>query len=219
MEARARCKMFSTFQLLLVESFILGVFTQLTGNISEHKIASFDNPIKSSATVITRLDHFVVQQDTGEVYVGAVNYLYKLDKDLKQVDNISTATCYEETCLNYNKVLVLHDGRLITCGSEFKVSAGIDQCQSRRPRDLVGDGNQRNQVVSYGTRSTASIVAPGKYNGNPSTQLYVATSYSPQADYERVPPITRRLLVTGGGFMFAGGEDTTELGPYNVPHL
>ncbi|XP_022105359.1 plexin-B-like isoform X2 [Acanthaster planci] len=196
------------FRLLLINVFLPAVYAEWSGSLSAYEVSSFENPIKLSEIVRTRLDHFDVDQDIGEVYVGAVNYLYKLNKDLKQVANVSTATCYEETCRNYNKVLVLHDDRLITCGSEFVETPRLDQCQSRRLRDLVGDGSQRNLIVSFGMRSTASIVAPGKYNGNPSTQLYVATSYSPQAEYERVPPITRRLLVTGNGFMFADGEDT-----------
>ncbi|XP_038061354.1 plexin-B-like, partial [Patiria miniata] len=209
MATRGRAKpiLILAFQLLLIGGLVPSVCMEWSGRgtLADYEVASFDNPIEKTVTVTTQLDHFAVQPETGDVYVGAVNYLYKLNKELKQVTNVST--CSEDTCLSYNKVLALHAGMLITCGTERPNS---DQCQLRSQDDLEGDGSRRGRVVAFGTKSTASIIAP--VGMNPSTpRLYIANTYSTEGDYQDIQPIARRLVSSGGGFMFAdSGTDAVQ---------
>ncbi|XP_033647915.1 plexin-B-like [Asterias rubens] len=186
------------------------------GNLSAYEIASFKNPVQVIQIVKTQLDHFFIHPDTGDIYIGAVNYIYRLDENLVQVVNVSTATGAGEQYVNYNKILVLQGGRLITCGSERNPAMRITWCASRNEDDLLEDGltGQNDfEVAAFGNYTTESIVAPGLYNGARVSRLYVVTSYCEEGcQYWSVPPVSRRLLVAGEGFMFANiDDDSVEL--------
>ncbi|XP_038061689.1 plexin-B-like [Patiria miniata] len=207
MATRGRAKpiLILAFHLLLIGGLVPSVRMEWSGRgtLANYEVASFDNPIEKTVAVTTQLDHFAVHPETGDVYVGAVNYLYKLNKELKQVTNIST--CSEDTCLSYNKVLALHDGKLITCGTERPY---LDQCQLRSQDDLEGDGSRRGRVVAFGTKSTASIIAPVGMNLS-TPRLYIANTYSTEGNYQDIPPIARRQVSSGEGFMYAGVQTDT----------
>lgn len=87
---------------------------------------------------VERMNHLVVDKNTGRVYVGAVNRLYQLSPDLDLVvkeitgpkpdsPECSTMDCPAESTRklldNVNKALVLDytTTRLISCGSLFQV--------------------------------------------------------------------------------------------------
>ncbi|XP_033645766.1 plexin-B-like [Asterias rubens] len=202
--------------LLLICVFLPAVYSQSQpwiGNLSAYELASFRNPVQVIQIVKTQLDHFSIHPDTGDVYIGAVNYIYRLDENLVQVVNVSTATGAGEQYVNYNKILVLQGGRLITCGSERNPAMGIRWCASRNEEDLLdgSTGQSDNEVAAFGNYTTESIVAPGLYNGDSVSRLYVATTYCREGcdGTWSVPPVSRRLLLEGVGFMFALPDDDT----------
>ena len=123
-------------KLLLTCVFLPAVYSHWIGNLSVYEISSFNNPIKPGITVTTQLDHFSVHLESGDVYIGAVNYIYRLDMNLVQVVNVSTATGVGEDYVNYNKILVLQGGWLITCGSE-----NSGKCRRRNEGDLLHDAS------------------------------------------------------------------------------
>ena len=88
---------------------------------------------------VERMNHLVVDKNTGRVYVGAVNKLYQFTPDLKLVvkeitgpkndsPDCSMLDCPREVSKklldNVNKALVIDytTSRLISCGSLFQVS-------------------------------------------------------------------------------------------------
>lgn len=89
---------------------------------------------------VERMNHLVVDKNTGRVYVGAVNRLYQLSPDLDLVvkeitgprpdsPECSTMDCPNDATRkpmdNVNKALVIDytTTRLISCGSLFQVNS------------------------------------------------------------------------------------------------
>lgn len=104
---------------------------QLT-NAADAIVAQFHDP------EVDRMNHLVVDKNTGRVYVGAVNRLYQLSPDLNLVvkeitgpkedsPECSMIDCPREAVRklldNVNKALVIDytTTRLISCGSLFQV--------------------------------------------------------------------------------------------------
>ena len=96
-------------------------------------VAQFHDP------EIERMNHLVVEKNTGRVYVGAVNRLYQLSPDLNLVakevtgPKMDSPECSMIDCPpgitrklfdNINKALVIDytSSKLISCGSLFQVS-------------------------------------------------------------------------------------------------
>ncbi|KTG39059.1 hypothetical protein cypCar_00002597 [Cyprinus carpio] len=109
------------------------------------------------------LTHLVVHNKTGEVYVGAVNWIYKLSSNLTKLRShvtgpvVDNEKCYPppgvQSCphelsqtSNVNKLLLLDSGqnRLIACGS---TSQGI--CQFLRLDDLFKLGEPHHRKEHY----------------------------------------------------------------------
>ena len=110
-------------------------------------LLKFSSEMHASAEVILnqfhdpdveRMNHLVVDKNTGRVYVGAVNRLYQLAPDLNLVVKVVTGPkkdnpdCSMMDCPkdvekkltdNVNKALVIDytTSRLISCGSLFQV--------------------------------------------------------------------------------------------------
>ncbi len=207
MATGARSSLLSMGRLVLLSLIFVcipAVYSQSQpwiGNLSAYEIASFKNPVQVKRIVRTQLDHISVHPETGDVFVGAVNYIYRLDEYLVQVVNVSTATGVGEEYVNYNKILVLQGGRLITCGSEWS-----GRCTSRNETDLSSLGNSMHSVTSFGNDTTESIVVLGLENRVNVLKMYVAATYCSDCDGGKPPPICRRLLEEQG-FMFAPLEE------------
>ncbi|XP_031422619.1 plexin-A1 isoform X4 [Clupea harengus] len=158
------------------------------------------------------LTHLVVHNKTGEVYVGAVNWIYKLSSNLTQLRShmtgpvVDNEKCYPppgvQSCPhelvqtnNVNKLLLLDYGqnRLIACGS---TSQGI--CQFLRLDDLfkLGEPHHRKEhyLSSVSEAGTMSGVVINGYEGGGSTgKLFVGTPIEGKSEY--FPTLSSRKLM------------------------
>ncbi|KAM4738045.1 plexin-A1-like isoform 1-T1 [Anableps anableps] len=158
------------------------------------------------------LTHLVVHNKTGEVYLGAVNWIYKLSSNLTKLRSHVTGPvtdnprCYPppgvQSCphelvqtSNVNKLLLLDaaHNRLIACGS---TSQGI--CQFLRLDDLfkLGEPHHRKEhylssVAEAGTMSGV-VIPPDIFGGG--GKLFVGTPIDGKSEY--FPTLSSRKLMS-----------------------
>uniref|UniRef100_A0A3B3C5S2 Plexin A1a n=1 Tax=Oryzias melastigma TaxID=30732 RepID=A0A3B3C5S2_ORYME len=158
------------------------------------------------------LTHLVVHNRTGEVYLGAVNWIYKLSSNLTKLRSHVTGPvtdnprCYPppgvQSCphelvqtSNVNKLLLLDaaHNRLIACGS---TSQGI--CQFLRLDDLfkLGEPHHRKEhylssVAEAGTMSGV-VISPDIFSGD--GKLFVGTPIDGKSEY--FPTLSSRKLMS-----------------------
>ncbi|XP_040910613.1 plexin-A1-like [Toxotes jaculatrix] len=172
----------------------------------------------SSATLLSfsppegGLTHLVVHNKTGEVYLGAVNWIYKLSSNLTKLRSHVTGPvtdnprCYPppgvQSCphelvqtSNVNKLLLLDaaHNRLIACGS---TSQGI--CQFLRLDDLfkLGEPHHRKEhylssVAEAGTMSGV-VISPDLFGEG--GKLFVGTPIDGKSEY--FPTLSSRKLMS-----------------------
>nr|XP_061829776.1 plexin-A1-like isoform X2 [Nerophis lumbriciformis] len=158
------------------------------------------------------LTHLVVNNKSGEVYLGAVNWIYKLSGNLTKLRSHVTGPvtdnprCYPppgvQSCPyelvqtpNTNKLLLLDDAhnRLIACGS---TSQGI--CQFLRLDDLfkLGEPHHRKEhyLSSVAEASTMSgvVISPDVFGGG--GKLFVGTPIDGKSEY--FPTLSSRKLMS-----------------------
>ncbi|KAL7859458.1 hypothetical protein SRHO_G00146050 [Serrasalmus rhombeus] len=157
------------------------------------------------------LTHLVIHNKTGDVYIGAINWIYKLSSNLTKLRShvtgpvVDNEKCYPppgvQSCPhelsqtnNVNKLLLLDSGqnRLIACGS---TSQGI--CQFLRLDDLfkLGEPHHRKEhylssVSEAGTMSGVVISGP---QGVSSGKLFVGTPIEGKSEY--FPTLSSRKLM------------------------
>uniref|UniRef100_A0A8C8S4B9 Sema domain-containing protein n=1 Tax=Pelusios castaneus TaxID=367368 RepID=A0A8C8S4B9_9SAUR len=154
------------------------------------------------------LTHLAVHRETGEVFAGAINRIYKLSANLSRLREHQTgpvsddARCYPPPAVrlchyplaladNVNKLLLLDyaGGRLVACGSVWQ---GV--CQLLRLGDLakVGEPHQRKEhYLSGGREADAMAGVILERPGQPS-QLFVGTSVEGRSEY--FPTLSSRHL-------------------------
>ncbi|KAM4562669.1 plexin-A1-like isoform 1-T2 [Odontesthes bonariensis] len=158
------------------------------------------------------LTHLVVHNKTGEVYLGALNWIYKLSGNLTKLRSHVTGPvtdnprCYPppgvQSCphelvqtSNVNKLLLLDaaHNRLIACGS---TSQGI--CQFLRLDDLfkLGEPHHRKEhylssVAEAGTMSGV-VISPDIFGGG--GKLFVGTPIDGKSEY--FPTLSSRKLMS-----------------------
>uniref|UniRef100_A0A3Q2FYF3 Plexin-A1 n=1 Tax=Cyprinodon variegatus TaxID=28743 RepID=A0A3Q2FYF3_CYPVA len=158
------------------------------------------------------LTHLVVHNKTGEVYLGAVNWIYKLSSNLTKLRSHVTGPvtdnprCYPppgvQSCphelvqtSNVNKLLLLDaaHNRLIACGS---TSQGI--CQFLRLDDLfkLGEPHHRKEhyLSSVAEPDTMSgvVIPPDIFGGG--SKLFVGTPIKGKSEY--FPTLSSRKLMS-----------------------
>ena len=148
------------------------------------------------------LQNMIVDRTNGDLYIGSVNQLYKLGSDLTEMVSFDTGPVMDnpdcrpppticESAVetnNINKLLLLHDGELLTCANVFQGS-----CQKRDISTLdVTESFSREVVSNYYHGNAVGFIAPGP-DGE---ALYTAT---PSGDWLRssIPSLARRLLQPG----------------------
>ena len=159
--------------------------------LSDYQTLSFSNPNQNLE--FTRL---AIHNETGQVYIGGVDRLYRLTADFTRQETVNTfVPCEEESCpFNYNKILLIdYAGKmLITCGSEsfsaYDVHKKPGTCQTRA-LDSIAEPikDDDTPVVSPGMLTTEAVIAPGPQNGGVDT-LYVAASYD-ESRFFSIPSI------------------------------
>ncbi|XP_072046064.1 plexin-A4-like [Amphiura filiformis] len=162
--------------------------------LQDYQTLSFSNPNQSLE--FTRI---AVHNETGSIYIGGADKLYRLSADFEPQESVDTdVSCGEDSCpLNYNKILLVDDRRsmLVTCGSEsIGANSGADRkgtCQIRSLNSIATPlRDDDSVVVASGKLSTEAVIAPGPENGGVDT-LYVAATYD-ENRYGDVKPMSRR---------------------------
>ncbi|XP_078732617.1 plexin-A1 isoform X1 [Lampetra fluviatilis] len=155
------------------------------------------------------LNHLVVHNTTGDVYVGAVNRIFKLSSNLSLLRTHETGPsrdnkkCYPPPTIqncnhdlaptsNVNKMLLIDyaENRLVACGSLFQ---GI--CQLLRLDDLfkLGEPNHRKEHYFSSVNESGTmfgVIIAGK--GGRHERLYVGTPIDGKSEY--FPTMSSRKL-------------------------
>lgn len=123
----------------------------------------------------TELNHLVVDEASGMVYVGAVNMLYQLSADLQleqraatgpALDNkkctppIEVSQCHEAVLTdNVNQLLLLDSprSRLVECGSLFKGICALRALGNISTRLFYEDGSGEKSFVASNDESVATV--------------------------------------------------------------
>ncbi|KAM9311722.1 plexin-B2 [Gastrophryne carolinensis] len=132
-----------------------------------------------SFTSDTELNHLTVNEHTNTVYIGAVNHLYQLSKDLKldisvttgprlddrrctpPIDNVQCPAATETN--NYNKLLLLDvpNDRIVVCGSLFKGICSLRQISNISVQISYDDNSGERSFVASNdeTIETVGLIA------------------------------------------------------------
>ena len=165
--------------------------------LSDYQTLSFSNPNQNR-----KFTKLAIHNETGQVYIGGADSLYRLDADFTKQETVNTSvSCEEEICpYNYNKILLIdyNGNMLVTCGSASYSSSDVNKrpgtCQTRA-LDSIAEPvrDDDTPVVPSEMLTTEAILAPGPSNGGTKT-LYVAATYDRDRYVEQqVYPITRRV--------------------------
>jgi len=204
------------FQCLYLWSVVWLLFANLCD--AGHHHLEYEPAIFASYTTTNKsinFTHVEFDSSTGQIYVGASNWLYQFSSNLTLEVAVQTGpirdnpVCSPGDCNgvdqnliqlvnNINKVLVIdpHSHMLIACGSAHQGS-----CQ----RHKLSDIGQREELVTVPVASndenssTIALVGPAKYFGaHSSPVLYVAATNSRLGPYrDMVPAISSRSLESG----------------------
>ncbi|CAH2296138.1 plexin-A3 isoform X2, partial [Pelobates cultripes] len=157
----------------------------------------------------TSLTHLAVHRDTGDVYVGAVNRVYRLSDNLTELrshltgpieDNTrcypppSVRACAHKLSLsdNVNRLLLIdYTGqRVVACGSVWQ---GI--CQFLRLDDLfkLGEPHHRKEHYLSGAREPDSMAGVIVEQDHEQSKLFIGTSIDGKSEY--FPTLSSRKLV------------------------
>ncbi|XP_071816759.1 plexin-A3-like isoform X2 [Apostichopus japonicus] len=190
----------NTRQMLKLHSVLLDIciLSLLSSNVQAVKSQNdhtFQIPNHNSVFQNQFLD-----PSDGSLFIGGLNYIYKLNSDLHLIQSAQTGpvddspecrpprfSCAEPktTTDNYNKVIVVHQNSLITCGSIYQGT-----CRIRDPGSLnVTYGDSIREVVP---NTPSGLAVAFIANGATESVLYVASSYG---DWLRdVPTVSTRLI-------------------------
>ncbi|XP_071817170.1 plexin-A4-like isoform X2 [Apostichopus japonicus] len=176
--------------------FLTVVFSFLICRTRAQSYPQFSIPINSNSVF---QNQFLDPSD-GSLYIGGLNYIYKLNSDLHLIQSEQTGpvddspecrpppfNCEEPKTItdNYNKVILVHQNSLITCGSIYQGT-----CRIRDPGSLniTFDDSIREVVPNTPSGLAVAFIA----NGATDRVLYVASSYG---DWLRdVPTVSTRLI-------------------------
>ncbi|ROL55024.1 Plexin-A1 [Anabarilius grahami] len=180
----------------------------LTICISPHLSGGAPEPFKSFSPPDWGLTHLAIHNKTGDVYIGAINWIYKLSSNLTKLRSHETGPvvdnekCYPPPSVqlcphdlypnsNVNKLLLIDypQNRLIACGSTWQ---GV--CQFLRLDDLfkLGEPHHRKEhylssVAESGTMSGV-IISEGHMS-----KLFIGTPIDGKSEY--FPTLSSRKLM------------------------
>ncbi|XP_040830566.1 plexin-A3 isoform X2 [Ochotona curzoniae] len=164
---------------------------------------------RAFAVTDTTLTHLAVHRVTGEVFVGAVNRVFKLASNLTELRAHVTgpvednARCYPPPSMracahrlapadNVNKLLLIDYAarRLVACGSVWQ---GI--CQFLRLDDLfkLGEPHHRKEHYLSGAQEPDSMAGVIVEQGQGPSKLFVGTAVDGKSEY--FPTLSSRKLI------------------------
>uniref|UniRef100_A0A8C5RLB9 Sema domain-containing protein n=1 Tax=Laticauda laticaudata TaxID=8630 RepID=A0A8C5RLB9_LATLA len=162
----------------------------------------------SSESTEISFNHLVVDKRKGSIYVGAINWIYKLSSDLvvearhETGPDIDNPKCYPPRLVqpcnepltstnNVNKMLLIDykENRLIACGSLYQ---GI--CKLLRLDDLFKLGEPFHNKEHYlsGVNESGSVYGVIVSYSNMDDKLFIATAVDGKPEY--FPTISSRKL-------------------------
>ncbi|GBM17448.1 Plexin-A1 [Araneus ventricosus] len=166
-----------------------------------------------------------VHDYTERIYIGSVNRIYQLSRDLKQEDVATMGPKYDspqcpvtQVCPNepkrptdyYNKALVVDysQSKLIACGSLFQGTCTVHDLNQVSNYETPAN---ESVVANNATASTVAFIAPGPKNLPRTHVLYVGVSYTGNGPYSpHVPAVSSRSLDPSNTFEIAHSGVTTE---------
>ncbi|XP_028923456.1 plexin-A3 [Ornithorhynchus anatinus] len=165
-------------------------------------------PFRVFSVSETTLTHLAVHRQTGEVYAGAVNRVFKLSPNLTELRAHVTgpiednARCYPPPSMrlcshklaradNVNKLLLIdYPGRrLVACGSVWQ---GV--CQFLRLEDLfkLGEPHHRKEHYLSGAREPDAMAGVIVEQGAGPSKLFIGTAIDGKSEY--FPTLSARQL-------------------------
>lgn len=192
----------------------------VTGLVAPYPMTPTEQPPETSTFRVkdTSLTHLTVHRKTGDVFVGAVNRIYKLSDNLTELRSHQTgpiednAKCYpppsvracahkQELSDNINKLLLIDyaSNRLVACGTIWQ---GV--CQFLRLGDLfkLGEPHLRKEHYLSGAREAdgmAGVVVgdedddPKKKRKKGDSRLFIGAAIDGKSEY--FPTLSSRKLV------------------------
>ena len=179
--------------VLLSFLVLVGKCAASRGDLSAYLLASFQSEHDNSI-----FNNFAVNEYTGEVYIGATNYLHHLKSNLALQKSVATNQCGDR-CKNHNKILVIdyEADKIITCGSEIE-----GRCQFRNLNEISASLENGNTVAPSALLSAKAIITRGPGFGQ--SMLYVGATYDPtRYGIGMVTPIARRSIRSYGDALLA----------------
>lgn len=194
------------------------------GNTNNNSKNISNRTITHTASFDTKLNHLIVDRNTGRVIIGGKNRLYQLSPDLNTVITEVTGPkndSFDCTVLecpasakkvltdNVNKVLLIDysTSRLITCGSLFQ---GICEVRNLQNISIIEQQGQEAVVANNETASTVAFIAPGPPNPPVTTVMYVGVTFTSNSAYRsEIPAVASRSLDAQRIFQIAASAVTT----------
>ncbi|XP_054724986.1 plexin A3-like isoform X2 [Uloborus diversus] len=173
---------------------------------------------------VERFNHMTVHDYTERIYIGAVNRIYQLSRDLKRESvgemgprEDSPKCPVTQVCPNeskrptdyYNKALVVDysQSKLIACGSLFQGTCTVHDLNDVSNYETPAS---ESVVANNATASTVAFIAPGPKNLPRTHVLYVGVSYTGNGPYRSdVPAVSSRSLDPSNMFVIAHSGVTT----------
>ncbi|CAJ0930749.1 unnamed protein product [Ranitomeya imitator] len=182
-------------------------FRSLLNNITHRRSAS--SPFPSFSVSDTSLTHLAVHKHTGDVYIGAINRIYKLSENLTELRSHLTgpiddnSRCYPPPSVrhcsyklspsdNVNRLLLIDytGNRVVACGSVWQ---GI--CQFLRLDNLfkLGEPHHRKEHYLSGAREPDSMTGVIVEQDAEQSKLFIGTSIDGKSEY--FPTLSSRKLL------------------------
>ncbi|GBN74663.1 Plexin A3 [Araneus ventricosus] len=204
---------------LLLTTSTLATGTAITTTTTETPTYPyFEDP------TVETFNHMTVHDYTERIYIGAVNRIYQLSRDLKQEDVATmgpkddnpkspvTKVCLDELKRPtdyYNKALLVDysQSKLIVCGSLFQGTCTVHDLNQVSNYETPAS---ESVVANTATASTVAFIAPGPKNLPRTHVLYVGVSYTGNGPFSSdVPAVSSRSLDPSNTFVIAHSGVTT----------
>lgn len=173
-----------------------------------------------------KLNHLIVDQMTGNIFIGGVNYLFHLSANLDIINTAETGPqndslqCSKRECTsgkltkqltdNVNKVLLIDytSSGLLECGTVFQGACNIRNLQNI---SLIEIESQDAIVANSENGSTVAFIAAGPSDtARMPNVLYIGVTYTNNSLYRgEIPAVASRSLNRNNLFHFASTAVTT----------
>lgn len=168
------------------------------------------------------ITNIAIDHNTGNVLIGATNRILRLDDKLSVLEEIITGPkndSYDCTVIecpqdterqlmdNYNKILLVYENRLISCGSVYQ---GVCEVRSLQNLSATEHSEQDAVVANTENGTTVAFIAPGPQSTPATNVLYVGVTFTGKGPYRsEIPAVSSRSLDKNRMFQIASTAVTT----------